>query len=293
MTDLLNADAVMGHNAPPDHGAIAAERMEEVYGSFLRQVEELIAEAAAAPTEVTDDHTAGILAKLIKRLRDTTNQAISYHKVEKEPFLRAGQAVDRYFFGLIERCARRNRTEKPGAADILQARIDAWMARKLAEERRKREEEARIAREAEEAARKAREAEQRAAAEAAAKAERARKAENIQTLQAQAELHESAAREAAAQEEIAKDRRLDAQQAAAASPSEMVGTRVSDDVKLSVRREGYIEILDVDFLDMKELWPFIKDEEKIRAAKAWAKTTGFRKPMPGAEVGFRERSVVR
>jgi hypothetical protein len=293
MSDLLNVDAVAGHNAPPDHGRIAAERMEEEYSKLAGQVDALLDEARTAPTTVTDDETAGILAKLVKRFRDVTAQLKSYHTTEKEPYLRAGQAVDRYFFGLIEKCSRRNIRDKPGAADILQARIDNYQQQKLMAERIRRDEEARLAREAEERIRDERIAQEAAAEEARKAAERARKAENIVAHQATASTHQVAANALTAREDLAREQRIEAQQAAAAKPSEMVGTRLSDDVKVTMRTEGYCNILDVNELDMVALWPFIDDAAKEKACRSWAKTTGYKKQMPGADIGFREKTVIR
>lgn len=294
MTDeLVNQAAVVGHNEPPDHGKMAHERMLEEYGGVTVAVEKLLAEAREAPKTVNDDETAGQLAKLVKRLRDVAAQCGAYHKKEKEPYLRAGQAVDRYFFGLIEKCARRQRTDKPGAADILQARIDEFMQRKLAEERRQREEEARKAREAEEEATRKRLAEQAAADAARLAADRARKPENIEAHTERAEQHQTAADTARLEENTLRDRTMETAQAAAAKPSAMVGRRVSDDVKLTMRTEAYCEVTDVEQLDKDVLWAFVDDAAKVKACKSWAKTTGHKRQMAGATIGHREVAVVR
>lgn len=300
--DAENPRAIVGGNAPPDHGALAAERMNEEYGDLKKTVDELLAEALPligskekniAPVYVTDDATMGDFAKLVKRLRDVAVQLASHHKREKEPYLRAGQAVDRFFFGLHELCTRRNRTDKPGAADILQARIDDFMQRKLAQEQARRNEEARLAREEEDRLTRKRLADEEAARQALAASERARKTENVEAHQAKAADHAASAASSKAEENIARERAVETANAAAAKPADLVGTRVSDDVKVTMARENYAEVDDVAKLSMADLWPFVDDDAKVKALKAWAKVTQYKRQMEGARIGSRPKTVIR
>ncbi len=57
--------------------------------------------------------------------------------------------------------------------------------------------------------------------------------------------------------------------------------------------EPYAEILDAALLDKNTLWPFISEDAKGKALRAWAKTTGHRQQMAGASIGKRQKSVVR
>ena len=151
----------------------------------------------------------------------------------------------------------------------------------------------RVRPEAEEKIRHERQQQELAAEVARQAAERARKAENIALHQATASTHQVAANALSAREDLAREQRIEAQQAASAKPSEMVGSRLSDDVKLTMRTEGYCTVINVAELDMTALWPFIDDAAKEKACRAWAKTTGFKKSMPGADIGFREKTVIR
>jgi hypothetical protein len=44
---------------------------------------------------------------------------------------------------------------------------------------------------------------------------------------------------------------------------------------------------------MDWLRPYFTDFELDKALRAWAKATGHKVPMPGAEIGFRNKGVTR
>jgi hypothetical protein len=46
-------------------------------------------------------------------------------------------------------------------------------------------------------------------------------------------------------------------------------------------------------LDKEKLWAFLKDDDVLKALKAWAKTTSHRQPMAGAIIELRDESVIR
>lgn len=281
-----------GHNKAPDYGTIAAQEMTEKYSKLAKTIQELLAEAAALPKEVNDDETMGLYAKLVKRFRDISGQLEEHHGVEKEPYLRGGQAIDRYFFGWLEKVARRKKTDKAGAADILQARVDDYMQRKAAAERARRDEELRKAQEVERQATAKRLADEQAARDRLAAAERAKKPENVEAHRDAAADHAAAAIESKADETVARSTLADAAEAAGAKTADMVRTRVSDDTQVTMQQVSYCEVTDVDKLDAVALWPFIKDDAKIAACKAWAKTTGHKRKMAGAEIGFRDKTRI-
>lgn len=263
------------------------------YQQIITDIETMLEEARELPKDVQNDDDLGLFAKLIKRFRDTTTKLKAYHTAEKEPHLRAGQAVDSFFFGFIDKCARRDRKNKPGAADILQARVDDYQQRKLAEEQARRR------REAEEAARKERE--QREAAEKAAReaeerrlaAERARKPETIEAKTEQADQARTAADAAAIDHQIAADKATEAYVETLAKPADIVRTRIDEGPLVTMKQEGYAEIIDANTLDKDTLWPFISLDAKEKALRAWAKTTGYTQPMNGASIGKRNKSTVR
>ena len=303
MSEADNPRAVVGGNFPPLARSIAAEAgdfslvttafLEEEYAKQPVIVSALLDEARALPERIEDDETKGKVASLIKRLRDHAKALDAAHSSNKTPYLRGGQAVDQYFFGLIDKLSRRDKKNKPGAADILSARLTDYDTRKLAEEQERRRkiaaEEARIAREAQmEAARKAQEAE-----DARLAAERARKPEAIEQKAAIADAHEAAAITAKVDAELATGKAEAAYIDTLQRPADIMQARGADGTLSTMATEPYAEIEDADLLDKNALWPFITVDAKEKALRAWAKVHGHAKQMAGAKIGKRPKSVVR
>ena len=245
------------------------------------------------PSEINSDEEMGPFATLIERMRDTTSRIKAYHTTEKEPHLRAGQAVDQFFFGWYEKLSRRNKTDKAGAADVLQARVNDWMQRKLAAERAARQAAEAAARAAEDALRAAQQEAARKALEAAAAADRARKAENIAAHQRQA-LEEAAkaaqlASEQAQAAQLADDARIDT----LAKPADMVRTRLDNGPMVTMKQVPVVVLEDAALVDMEALRPYFTEEAILKASKQWAKVTGYKKQMPGLTVKMVDEAVVR
>lgn len=134
--------------------------------------QEVAAELLAKP--VTDQNHADQIAVLTKRLSGIKSKATNLHKVEKQPFLDGGRAVDDKFRDLKE--------EPDTLTKKLKRHLDAYLLeqqRQEQERRRKAQEEAdRIRREAEaKAAEAAKENDDEAAAEAERMAQEAAAAE--------------------------------------------------------------------------------------------------------------------
>jgi hypothetical protein len=297
-----NPREVIGANNPPLARSIAAEEnfaatvtafLDEEYRELQRTVPELLDEARALPAAIEDDAVMGDYAKLIKRLRDTAARAEAFRVKEGEPYLRGKQAVDSFFASLREKCARNDRKAKPGAADILQARLDDYNQRKLAaEQERRRVEAERLRKEAEDR--------QRAEAEAARKAEedrlaaeRARKPETVVAKEAVADRSEQVAAEAKTEAALATGKAEEAHIATLAKPADLVRTRIDQGPTVTMATEPYAVVEDYDALDLVKLRPFISHEALDKALRSWARTTGFSQEMPGAKVGRRPKTVVR
>lgn len=296
----LNPRAVPGSNQAPDYAQQVTDRIAEEYREISNTLEKLLAEAREMPATVNSDTEALLLGGLIKRMRDVDARLESIRTLEKEPYLRGGNAVDSFFNALRDKIGRRNKTDrsaKPGATDILQARINDYQERKIAEERARQEaarrEAERIAREAaEKAAREAREA-----AEKAAAAERARKAENIQARQREAEAQQQAADAARAEAQRAQELAEEARLASLAKPADIARVRGNDEsgagVTLTVAKEPYAILTDRNKVNMEMLRPYFTDAEIEKALRGWAKSTGHRVQMEGAEIGHRNKGVTR
>jgi chemotaxis protein histidine kinase CheA len=288
-----NPRAVIGDNKAPNYAAQITESLQRDYAASVEALAKLLDDARAAPTVVEDDETMGVLARLVKSFRDTTSRLEAFRVAEKEPHFRAGQAVDGFFNAMIDKCARRDRKNKPGASDVLQARIDDYQQRKLAaEQERRRIEAERAAREAREKA-AAEEKARREAEEARLAAERARKPETKAEKAGAAEQAQAAASAAISASAAAEARAEDAYVETLARPADIVRTRVDEGPLVTMQQVGYAEIEDDTKLDMTKLWPFISIDAKEKALRAWAKSTGHRQQMTGAAIGHRNKSAVR
>lgn len=294
MNNLLpdNPRAVTGDNAPPDYAREVTERMARDYAETVRTVTELLDDARRLPKEVADDDTVGVIGAVIKRMRDVKERLEAFREKEKEPYYRGGQGVDQFFFGLEEKLEKRKATDSAGAVDVLQARVHAYNQRKLAEQRRIREEQERAAREAEDKARRERQEQERLQREAEEKAARARKDETAEAQRRLAAVAEHAAATARAAEEEARRQVDEARLQAAAKPSDMVRTRHDGGVLNTMRQVPHVEIVNEMDLDPVALWPFVKSSHKLQALKEWAKATQHRQQMKGAVIEMRDDTVI-
>jgi hypothetical protein len=295
--------AGLGHNNPPLPEQISQARVElpeqvtvylnEHYRDRLDQVTELLDRARDIPKVIEDDATMGEAAKIIKDLRDLGRALDTARETEKAPYFRSSQSADNFFFGLIDKIARRVTANRPGAADVLQQRVNDWNQRKLAAEREaRRQVEEAARREAEEAARQAAVAAATAEEDRLA-AERARKPETQAAKEAVADLSETNAAAARAEAGIAADKAQEARVATFAKAADIVRHRVEDGPTVTMATESYAVVTDFDALDAAVLWPFVDNAAKEKALRAWAKVHNFNKAMSGAEVGRRQKTVVR
>lgn len=288
-----NPRATVGNNSGDvDFAKLEAERLAQDYPELERSAAELIAESEKI-VELNDPETKKTVTSLIKQHRDMAKRAEGFRELEKMPHFRRSQGVDSFFFGIIDRLARRDRKARPGEADRLQALLTDYDNRILAEEQERRR------RAAEEAQRQARAAAERQAeldrqAEAARQAaERARKPETTAAKTEVAREVEQQASAATVDASVLAAKAEDAYVDTLVKPADIMRARTDDGVLSTVAREGYAEIVDATKLDKEALWPFISLDAKEKALRQWAKAQGHRTEMPGASVGFRNKSVVR
>ena len=279
----------------PDAAVQVADQLRHDYDDLAREVLAALRNAKDAPVDIQSDEDMGALAKIIKNLRDLSKRIATAHDTEKQPHLRAGQAVDQFFFTMLDKCVRRNRMNKPGAADILQLRLDDYNQRKLAAERERRRQEAEDAARVERARREAEEKTRREAEEARLAAERARKPKTIEAKEAIAAQAETDAAVAKAQASIAAVRAEDARIATLAKPADIIRTRIDEGPLVTMGTEPYAIIEDEKIFDQyATLWaPFVTRTAKEQALRAYAKTRNYNEGIPGARVGRKPKSVVR
>lgn len=296
----IDTRIVAGTNEAPDYAKQVTDRIAADYIGLTNTLNELLIEIPKLPEKVTSDADALMVGALIKRLRDLDSRVEGVRTLEKEPYLRGGNAVDSFFNALRDKIAKRNRNDRKaqnGAADTLQDRINDFQNWKIAQEQARLRAEQEAARRAWEAAQAAAAEETRKAEEARLAAERARKPD---TTAAKAALAAAAEEEAdrkriAAQQEA--DKAEEARLAALARPADIARVRGNAEagggVTLTVAQEPYAMVSDRTKLDWALIAPFFTDAEVEKALRAWARTTGHRVKMPGAEIGFRNRGVTR
>jgi hypothetical protein len=161
-----NPRAVIGGNMPPE--PTPYEKAETEIGNLYEEAKLYLDGAAVETQGVADD-----IANLLNMLRAAEKKAEEARKVEKEPHLEAGRAVDAKFKPLLERVKLAADGCKKALAPWL-AKLEAEKAAKAEAARREAEEKARAAQEAIRAAQAAN-LEEREAAEALLK--EAKKAE--------------------------------------------------------------------------------------------------------------------
>lgn len=286
MNDLAeNPRAIIGSNESPIGAQAVTDQMARDYAELADRATTLLADARDLPDTVENDQDLGKVSGVVKILGDTSKRADAYRVKEKEVFLRGGQAVDGFFKGIMDRLDK--------TTVILHKRAHIYNARKEAEERARRQREAQEAAQRLAAARDEQDRIEREAREAALAAERARKPANVEAKQVVADTKAVEAYAARVETMMAADETDVTRLAAAQKPAELVRTRFEDGPMVTMKQVGYVEITDSAALDMAALWPFIKEDEKLKALRAWAKTVGFKKPMAGAIVELRNDTVIR
>ena len=123
----------IGDNIGVDQAQIVTTRLALDYAETVSGVDTILNTAREQPKVVDSDQTAVQLGAVIKQLRDLDKRVEAFRVAEKQPYLRAEQGVDTFFFDLRDKLAKRNKNDraaKPGAADVLQNRIDTYQDQK-------------------------------------------------------------------------------------------------------------------------------------------------------------------
>ncbi len=143
----------IGHNKPP--GDVLTERLTSDHHDLLKRAADLLAAVDRVPDVIETDESAGKVADFIKQLQACIKNAEATRVEEKEPYLEGSRRVDAFFKVQVgEPIAK--------AKAMVNQRLTVYQRKVAAEEKARREEEERLARE--EANRLRREAEEKAAA---------------------------------------------------------------------------------------------------------------------------------
>lgn len=297
----MNTVATIGDNSGQiDYAKEEVGRLKRDYADLERSAVELETEGeAAAEAGIADPESKGVVTSLIKRIRDMNKRAEGLRELEGMPHHRRKQGVDQFFFGIIDRLAKRDRKNNDGIGDRLQKILTDYDTRILAEEQERRRqaalETARLEREAREAREKA-EREARELEEAAARARAPAKIEEKTQVAAVAAEEASSAR---VEETVASARAEEAHVAAQASPADIMRTRGADGTLSTMGTEKFCEITSRKELEkhLDKIAGYIPIAALETAAKAYANSHGYSSDesvqIPGVRFGKRPRSVVR
>jgi hypothetical protein len=231
MNEICPNEAGIGHNNPPSRIEEVNKNLKFTHSALEGRGAELL-EACERVPDVQDDDTAGKAADFIKQVTACIKTAEATRKDAKEPSLAEGRAIDGFFKAISEPLLE--------AKKKIDTNLSVFLRKKEAEERRKREEEARIAEEARKKAeaeareaerkRKAAEYEKEQAEEKARKAEEARKQAEIERKAAEdrADAEEKRRIESERKAEKQKKDQLEKDKKATARKAEKA-TKVADD----------------------------------------------------------------
>lgn len=229
MNDMTNT-AGIGHNQGP---VTMADTLADRYKAFISTAEEALASAKTVPARVDDEDTAGKVAELARKMRETEKQLEDAFDAEKAPHQLVITQIQGFFKTWLDRIS----TERKRVAAINKDYTD----RKAAEKKRLAEEAAAKKREeAERKQREARDAEMTAAAAKTALGEFERLEREAMDAKASAvsEQEQAAAQVATCEAKLAKVKADNAALAAEFSKRVADGNPAGDEEKATKRAES-------------------------------------------------------
>lgn len=204
----ITKPAGLGHNRPPSDLEILAATLTVETAELRDRAADLIETAEAIA--VVDDTTAGNAAALVAMMKTHADLIEEKRKARKDPFFRAGQAVDSHFGALrVSLIGSDPKGKLAGPALAVLTQVDEYRRQQEAKAKAERDRLAREAREAEERAAEERRRRERAEAEAerlrqkAIEDERRRQEEEERRRKAEAERIAEAERNASAMGDLA------------------------------------------------------------------------------------------
>ncbi len=132
--------AGIGHNLPPTTLEMVQADLAEKHGALVARKDDLVASAGRAPATVEDDETAGRVADLIRLISTCSKTADAARVGAKEPYLEGGRVVDGWFKNVTTPLAEtKAKLERP---------LNTYLVSKAAQEKARREAEAKALEEA-------------------------------------------------------------------------------------------------------------------------------------------------
>jgi len=255
--DIIKNETMIGHNNPPSDAESLEQKLREDYERQLFDAREVYAEAKKFPGKIESEEDANRGADLIKKIVGINKDFEGIRVKEKEPYLTLGRVVDNFF--------KRPQDSLNDAKNNVRLPLDEYLKEKARKELAEREEKARIARE---------EAEKRAAQAAAASQAQQQAAADILTQSAIQMDNKAQALERAAEEKPAQLARASGVSGTAALRTKWVG-----------------EIIDIKFIDLEALRPYIRQEDLQKALNSFVSMGG--RELSGAKIYEKHETFVR
>ncbi len=267
--------ATLGHNRP-DIGAA----LREDHTALLDQCDDALDAVLSVPDLIDNEDGAKHASDVIKDLTGCRKNIEAQRKAEKEPYQIGGKKVDGFFVPI--------RDSLDQAKDITERRLTIFERAKADVERKRREEEARIAKA--EADRLAKEA-----ADAVARLEEAAIAEANRAETEQCDMYEIELAAAIAAEDAEKQARQDAlkaQQGAEVKAAEISQTRSAKGAVASLRTTWDYELLDdIRAVPLEAIKAHIPIAALEQAIRGFVKAGG--RELPGVRIYEKTTAVVR
>lgn len=225
------------HNEPP-----LAERLALDHETLTERVADILTLARETiPAEITSDEENSRIGDVVKGIRGLIKEIGDAKDTEKRPHLDANKTIEEFFKSLTERLTK--------GRDVIEARGKKYLDKKAVEERQRREEAAKAARE--EAERKLREAQ---AAEEQGK-----------------EVHAEIALDQATQ----ADRRAQViEKAVDDSAADMARTRLAGGGVSTLRTSWEFKVEDYEAVDLNALRAFFANSEIDKAIRGFVRSGG-------------------
>lgn len=279
--------SIEGDNRPK---LVTTDQLSKDFDYLITATNAAIKKANELPHVFEDEEDMSLAREAVKFLQNEAKRIEAKREETKAPYLDAERVVQSWFKQLVKRIE--------DVQEVIDARGKKWLDRKAEQERKRREEEARLAREVErkrqeeaEVARRAAEEEQRKAQEAllvaqreADDAKRKIAAEVADAIIAQAARKESEARAARRKEIDAAAIANQAQRAAEVKPADLARTRSSSGGLATLAESFDFEILDLSAVDLEALRSYISRPDIEKAIRAYVRIHKDTSPLRGVRI---------
>lgn len=232
------AEATIGHNQPPSDAELLQDKLAASNAQRIERYNQLMDAVDRAPKECADEETAGKLADMTKLLTACAKDFETSRVGEKEPYLTLSRMVDGFFRRYTDALEAAKKKLNTPLSNFMVEKERKQRAEAAAEEKRKRDEADRLAREA-------------------AEQEAAKMPELAAETMSQA---------------VAADKAADKLEKKAEAPAaDLSRTRGNFGSVASLRKKWVAENINFQTIDLEALREHIPRDAIEKAANAWAR----------------------